>query len=289
MNKIFLSLIILSLSISSVSQIKKSVTLVIKYEMIIKGDTPKVILKSLIPHDIENVQIIKDINYSIQPDTIFYNNGNKYAEFILTNPSKNALVNISVNIVLLKSDLSTILKEKTLTTELTSDYLIQEKYIETDHELIKNKALELRKEEQLKTIKKTFAYVNQNIVYNGFNPSCIGAAKALELKRGDCTEFSDLFVALCRSNNIPARVVEGYTIDYGNTLKHNWTEVYVNDHGWVRFDPTPGNSSTFKKTKNRYIQLSTVRNDKILNNGHFYRYQYWGDPIKVNNHIVIMK
>jgi len=69
-----------------------------------------------------------------------------------------------------------------------------------------------------------------------------------ETKRGFCEHFSSAFTFLMRAAGIPARVVTGYQGGYFNGVAnylvvrqsdaHAWAEVWVDDRGWVRVDPT---------------------------------------------------
>jgi PKD repeat protein len=59
-------------------------------------------------------------------------------------------------------------------------------------------------------------------------------------KHGSCTEYTYLFIALCRANGLPARYVggtvrrsEGTSVD---TSFHRWAEVYLPLYGWVPID-----------------------------------------------------
>ena len=130
--------------------------------------------------------------------------------------------------------------------------------------------------------------------YTGYVPEDIGAVDTLKLKGGDCTSYTDLFVALCRACNIPARAIEGYTISSGNiSIGHDWAEVYINDIGWVPFDLTfdddnsDSSKSTFENLGNVYVYLSFIRNDEVLSNYHFYVYSYCGDNIEVTKNIEV--
>ena len=70
----------------------------------------------------------------------------------------------------------------------------------------------------------------------------------LESKQGFCSYFATAFVLLSRAEGIPARYVEGFCIPtangqeipvYGN-MAHAWPEVYIDQKGWIPFEPTPG-------------------------------------------------
>jgi transglutaminase-like putative cysteine protease len=112
-----------------------------------------------------------------------------------------------------------------------------------------------------------------------------GAVEALERGKGDCTEYADLFVAVCRAKEIPARVVTGYTVRFDSeSPKHNWAEVYLQSYGWVPFDPSTGDiknaiirARAFSRMRPVYIYLSHIRNDKVLRYHSFGAYTYRGD------------
>ncbi|MBK7287794.1 MAG: transglutaminase domain-containing protein [Flavobacteriales bacterium] len=129
---------------------------------------------------------------------------------------------------------------------------------------------------KIRTIKNIYKFTLNEVKYTQYTNTDNGALNALETKRSDCSGFSDLFVSLCRANDIPARVVYGFLTEYGSNPRHAWAEAYTNEYGWIRFDPTPYQSIKFDKLKNMYIQISDVRNDKILRNGYFYTYRYMG-------------
>ena len=70
----------------------------------------------------------------------------------------------------------------------------------------------------------------------------------LESRQGYCTYFATAFTLLAQSQGIPARYVQGYCVPMqGNkemtvtaSMAHAWPEVYINNVGWVPFEPTPG-------------------------------------------------
>ncbi|MFC6824045.1 transglutaminase TgpA family protein [Halopelagius fulvigenes] len=69
-----------------------------------------------------------------------------------------------------------------------------------------------------------------------------------EMDAGYCVYYATTMVVLLRSEGVPARFVTGYTpgerTGEGQYVvrgldAHAWVEVYFEDVGWVRFDPTP--------------------------------------------------
>lgn len=95
-----------------------------------------------------------------------------------------------------------------------------------------------------KLVVDTLSYNNGKIKYNIRQ----GAEKALQNPNNAvCLEYSDLLIALLRSQGIPARMPIGY--GYSGNLKpsssvsdslHSWVEVYVPGIGWMNVDPTWG-------------------------------------------------
>lgn len=67
-------------------------------------------------------------------------------------------------------------------------------------------------------------------------------AEALEQGSGVCQDHTHIFCAVCRTLGIPARYVSGY-LSHGaghdaDAASHAWADAYVEDLGWVSFDPS---------------------------------------------------
>lgn len=50
--------------------------------------------------------------------------------------------------------------------------------------------------------------------------------------------------------------------------------------GWIRIDPTPNHG--FGDLDNKYVQLSNIRNNVVLNGYSRWAFTYLGDAIKVD-------
>ena len=94
-------------------------------------------------------------------------------------------------------------------------------------------------------------------------------------KEGYCEYFAGTFVLLSRLANIPSRIVSGY---YGGDLNtvgdfyefkqkdtHAWAEVWLENRGWVRVDPT-----SVIPASNVKNSLNDVFNDERFINSSFF-------------------
>lgn len=70
------------------------------------------------------------------------------------------------------------------------------------------------------------------------------AAEAFRHKQGVCQDFAHIFAASARHLGIPARYVGGYLMRQDGVVDqdagHAWAEAWIEDLGWVGFDPAHG-------------------------------------------------
>lgn len=67
------------------------------------------------------------------------------------------------------------------------------------------------------------------------------AIYACNVKRGNCTDFHSLFIAMARASGIPARFEIGYPLPEDKTKGeiagyHCWAEFYIRGIGWIPID-----------------------------------------------------
>lgn len=102
-------------------------------------------------------------------------------------------------------------------------------------------------------INKVLNHYTQQAFYYTLRPPVLGSSNTIdkflfESKKGFCAHYAGSFVFMMRAANIPARVVTGYQGGAWNkagkflTVRqydaHAWTEVWLENQGWLRFDPT---------------------------------------------------
>ncbi|MHA1264657.1 MAG: transglutaminase-like domain-containing protein [Candidatus Helarchaeota archaeon] len=87
-------------------------------------------------------------------------------------------------------------------------------------------------------LQNSFDFVRAHIKFRENLNIRLGARRALKEGKGDCDEFSDLFITLCRIAKIPARRVIGLLLTGPESSSlHAWSEVYIPLlKQWVPFD-----------------------------------------------------
>jgi len=252
---------------------KNSVEFNLIYDFSIQAVPSELSFTTPIPQTIPDRQEIHEVEYSEEPTRIFDKSGTKYAEFVFRKPPNQFRLEIKVKATLLRYDLATARKkdkEQLPEDEDPNQFLMDEKYIEKNSPLIEQAAQKIEGSTQTAIVRKLYDYVVNNVQYVDFKQEK-GAVKTLQKKQGACTEYSDLFVALCRAKGIPARVVKGYVSEVVFLPQHAWAEVYFKEYGWVPFDLTYGDveqkplrDRNFENLKPIYVYLTHTRNDEIL-------------------------
>ena len=66
------------------------------------------------------------------------------------------------------------------------------------------------------------------------------AEDAISIGSGVCQDFAHILIGLARYNNYPARYVNGFSAHENNGCSetHAWSEIYIENLGWVGFDPS---------------------------------------------------
>jgi len=280
----------------------RSANITISYFFVIQGSTNRIEFITVIPDDYHLRQDVREIRFSIEPSEIYTSNYTKYAKFLFTGPANDFTLDINIEMEIFDYDLENAIaaaaqeSAPALNRQDHLKYSAGEKNIDTGDPSIVGAAEKFNETDQLKLTRQIYDFVLENLYYQGYNPGDCGAAGALAKSGGDCTEYSDLFVTLCRVKGIPARVVEGYTADAAPSempMGHNWSEAYIEGMGWVPFDcifdDNNGSSAetTFYNLKDVYIYNSFVRNDPELLGYHYFAYYYYGDEISVEKSVTI--
>jgi transglutaminase/protease-like cytokinesis protein 3 len=159
-------------------------------------------------------------------------------------------------------------------------WLASEKWVESEDPLIVEKMMTLKKRDCKKTIDALYHFVSGHISYSGYLRNERGARYALVHRKGDCTEYTDLFTALCRAGGIPAKRVGGYICRQadcrlaGNRY-HNWAQVLI-EKKWHVVDPQ---NRVFNEHPSDYIVMKIIGTHEDRSIPEFHRFKISGDGI----------
>lgn len=137
-------------------------------------------------------------------------------------------------------------------------------------------------------------YIRERMYYElsgGWNV----APRVLERGNGSCSEYTFLFISMCRAAGIPARYVGAVVIrgDEASTdeVFHRWSQVYLPGYGWIHIDPQGGDdeipaevAKSIGELSNRFL-ITTVGGgaSEYLGWGYNYDHTWTGEgPVKLH-------
>jgi transglutaminase-like putative cysteine protease len=209
--------------------------------------------------------------YAAATDSI----GNQVLRFALRNIAPYAS-----RIISLKVDLMLANHPQPLPGRPSPKTLKPERFVESDHPAIKKQALQLKKADHLTSAEVIFRWVVTHVSFTGYDSKARGALYTLKHKKGDCTEYMDLFVALCRAAGTPARRISGYVCPQNTILRpqdlHNWAEFYQ-DGRWHTADPQ---NNVWMPEKSNYIAMNVIQPSSGKEPS-FTRFRFEGVGLKV--------
>ena len=217
--------------------------------------------------------------------------GNQYAEFDFSGQpagtTKTVTLDYRVDVNELAYDLSSC------QGQLPDIYLQPELHIESANPQIEALADKLSqgKSTVCQRVRAFYDYIGDELVYTS-NGENWGAQAALGPMGADCTEYTDLLVALSRAQGIPARYFEGLLyMDTGTETiaktEHAWPDVYLPSIGWTALDPTLGRAPVNRDTyfahyTQDHIIVTLGVNPSVLRGSSYWTHLYWpGDSTRI--------
>ncbi len=265
-----------------------TVSIDIYFNYQIEGEVNRILSTFFLPKNLPNKQRIINIDYSRPPHHIFEEGDNQYIEFIFDKPRENFVLKMHLDIELHRYDLArATFNQLESKSPMADKYLRNELFLRRKNKRIKEIADTISGGSQLEIVQNIYDFVVNHLEYNDDVRENLGSIKALKKGYGDCTEYSDLFVTLCRAKEIPARVVAGCVAELSLNANHHWSEVFLEGMGWVPFDPTFGDSqaAAFEEMPNKYVYYSNNRTDKVLFSGNG-RHKWW-TPNRLAGHVEV--
>jgi sugar lactone lactonase YvrE len=109
--------------------------------------------------------------------------------------------------------------------------------------------------------RKIYRHIHKKMHYElagGWNV----APRVLERGSGSCSEYSFVFIAMCRAAGIPARYVGSLVVrkddaSYDDVF-HRWVEIYLPGYGWLPVDPSRGDKPSEVDRSDAFGHLEPV-------------------------------
>lgn len=209
-----------------------------------------------------NLVSIYPENYTIEKDKF----GNDYLNFRWENPSETRLqygVVWDVDVHRLKYVLNA---SGSLSDEVPEDikpYLAVDNLTNwTGYMKAKAEAIVAGSNTTLEAVRRLAEWISTAVKYDrSYWEGSLPAQQVFYDRRGVCDEFTNLFIALCKSIGIPARYVEGLVFSGEDWNFHAFAEVYIGD--WVPVDPTYNEVGFLDSS---HIILANVQSDNDVYN-----------------------
>ena len=225
-----------------------------------------------LPKNRPNQKIIGEIIFEPEPTDFVHDRwGQRFARFRLKNLPLAERIRATMTITAELSDARWFIfphkvgSREDIPKEIREKYLVDEdKYRITDP-IIQKAASEAvgGEENPYGVMRKVYKYVRDHMHYElagGWNV----APAVLERGNGSCSEYSFVFIAICRAAGLPTRYVGSVALrgDDASTddVFHRWCECYLPGYGWVPIDPSGGDRENpadvaeyFGHVANRYL------------------------------------
>jgi len=264
-------------------------TFVMEVDIENAGNTEILMYKMRIPVNINYRQKITEMRFSPEPKYIFDDGAERFVEYYLVHPQDHTVLRAEFDMELYRYDINTAkIFEIDPTDELKpSRFLKEEKKIESKDPVIIKMAESISGNDRYEIVEKIYQLVIDTLEYDmsmGHRKSWKGAKQSALQGTGVCSDYADLFVAICRAKGIPARYVSGFVVNENPTnVGHAWVEVYFEDKGWIRFDPTWGDNilsdTDFFHNTPKYIEV--MRSNRDTETLYYYR----GRPPKISTKV----
>lgn len=129
--------------------------------------------------------------------------------------------------------------------DITDKYLQNDEKYKFDNPIIQNAIKEAVGDEKNPywMARNIYDYLMEKMFYKmtgGWNT----APTVLERGNGSCSEYSFVYIAMCRAAGLPARYVGSIAqrgeVKAMDDVFHRWVEVYLPKYGWIPVDPSGG-------------------------------------------------
>jgi len=224
------------------------------------------IVRVALPVDAPGKQNIASLKFTPKPTRTIQQHERMYAEWVWASGKNPVVVQVDVQATLYPHGITTqpATAPEPLPEEIRKAYLAEEPFLGLRNPAVIALAQTIPENRTpAETIRHILNAVATSLRYGGYDTTDQGAAKALAAGKGDCTEYADLFVALCRLHGLPARSRMCILHRAKKIPLHTIAEVYLPKQGWVSVDPLDYDRNGKLKPV-QVLYLSSLRNDLTL-------------------------
>jgi hypothetical protein len=204
-----------------------------------------------IPTNRDN-QMVEDISYNVKPtDFVTDRWGQKTAHFRHKNIEAGATALVEMTTLATTYDVRYFIFPDLvggldeIPKEISDKYLENNEKFQYDHPAIQKalKAVVGDEKNPYWIARKIFNHIIENMYYEmtgGWNT----APTVLERGNGSCSEYTFVFISMCRAAGVPARYVGSVVVRHDDAslddVFHRWAEIYLPNYGWIPVDGSRG-------------------------------------------------
>jgi hypothetical protein len=143
-------------------------------------------------------------------------------------------------------------------------WLEPNKFINSKNEQIKSISQEVLKNETniLNCILKINSFILAKLNYANPIKGLYSDQDALKMNDVDCGGYSTLFVSICQTIGVPARIICGFWIDRPGKEMHAWAEFMLPDKTWVPVDLSI-QWLRDKRRESKFASLGLLGSDRV--------------------------
>jgi len=219
------------------------------------GTVKTIDLYFAVPENRINQKLLKEPEYSVEPKFVTDKWGQKLAHFHTEDLKSGEQSEIVETIYAETYDVRYFIfpdeagSLNDIPQDVKDKYLADDSKYELDNPIIQNAVNEAVGDENNPywVARKIYDYLISKMFYEmtgGWNT----APTVLTRGNGSCSEYSFVYISMCRAAGLPARYV-GSIVQRGQLFAmddvfHRWVEVYLPKYGWVPVDPSGGDQTS---------------------------------------------
>ncbi len=207
-----------------------------------------------IPHDLNSQELLEPVVFDPPPKDVLTDKwGQKVAHFQFADlpPTQFTNVTMLASAKLYQTRYFVFPDKVGTLAEIPKDvrekYLVDDTKFSLENPIIRNAVKKAVGDETNPywIARKIYNYVIEHMEYElagGWNI----APTVLDRGNGSCSEYSFVYISMCRAAGLPTRyvgslVIRGDDASYDDVF-HRWVEVYLPNYGWLPVDPSGGDS-----------------------------------------------